>query len=298
MLLKTKREGRSISSIIGHIEENFFAVCRYWGSLISSFIQIDSIGALGTGVPVSDINWVFNEKPLNSDSAKDIVDIKKYYKKLSLRFWWWVYPCGQSPENNKTLQDANLELFKKVPCMAATLNDSLLDDSLADEIRVLQVKSKKDLLIWRDVSFEGFEMPDRARKPYGIFVSSFDLDEHSPQKLFIAYYDGKPVATSLLFIHKNTAGIYYVSTLPAYRNKGCGLRITQAAMQSAKKSGFKDVILQATPMGERLYKKIGFKEHCQAEIYKLKKDCNCKTNEFETLKRKQYSISSDGNSES
>ncbi len=226
---------------------------------------------MSTGVPVSDINWVFNESPLNNVCAEHVDEIKKYYETLKLRFWWWVYPRGQSPENHKTLQDANLTLFKKVPCMATTLNDSLLDYSLTDEVRVLQVKSKKDLLIWRDVSFEGFEMPDRAKGPYSFFVSSFDLDEYSPQKLFIAYCDEKPVATSLLFTHQNTAGIYYVSTLPAYRNKGCGLKITQAAMQSAKEAGFENVILQATPMGERIYKKMGFEEYCQAEIYKLKK---------------------------
>jgi ribosomal protein S18 acetylase RimI-like enzyme len=111
-------------------------------------------------------------------------------------------------------------------------------------------------------------MPARARKQYGAFVSSFKLDAQSPQKLFLAYRDEKPVATSLLFRHENTAGIYYVSTIPAYRNKGCGLRITQAAMQSAKKSGFTDVILQATPMGLRIYKRAGFTQYCQAEIYK------------------------------
>jgi hypothetical protein len=39
-------------------------------------------------------------------------------------------------------------------------------------------------------------------------------------------------------------------------------------MQSAKKSGFTDVILQATPMGLRIYKRAGFTQYCQAEIYK------------------------------
>ncbi len=112
-------------------------------------------------------------------------------------------------------------------------------------------------------------MPQRAREQYGAFVSSFDLGAQSPQKLFLAYCEGKPVATSLLFTHKNSAGIYYVSTLPAFRNKGFGLKITQAAMQAAKESGFKNVILQATPLGAKVYIRAGFKEYCQAEIYKL-----------------------------
>ena len=253
---------------IKNIEENYFAVCRYWGSFNSSLRQFDSIGAMSTGVPVADINWVFNEKPLNNDSERHVYEIKKYYEKLKLRFWWWVYPCGQSQKTKRILQDAGLRFFTKVPCMAAKLNESFLDRNLMDEIKILPVKTQKDLIVWKDTSFYGFEMPARARKQYGAFVSSFKLDAQSPQKLFLAYRDEKPVATSLLFRHENTAGIYYVSTIPAYRNKGCGLRITQAAMQSAKKSGFTDVILQATPMGLRIYKRAGFTQYCQAEIYK------------------------------
>jgi hypothetical protein len=40
-------------------------------------------------------------------------------------------------------------------------------------------------------------------------------------------------------------------------------------MLSAKESGFKDVILQATPLGAKVYRRAEFKEYCHAEIYKL-----------------------------
>ena len=255
--------------LIKHIEENFFAVCRYWGSLNSSLIYAGSIGAMNTGVAISDINWVWNEKPLTNDDAKSIADIKEIYKKLNLRFWWWIYPCGQSPETKSLLQDTGLRLIEKVPCMAAVLNDSISDKQSPDNVTISPVKDKNDLLIWEDISFHGFEMPPRVKEQYGAFVSSFDLGTQSPQKLFLAYCEGKPVATSRLFTHKNSAGIYYVSTLPAVRNKGFGLAITQGAMQAAMQDGFKNVILQATPLGAKVYIRAGFKEYCQAEIYKL-----------------------------
>ena len=255
--------------LIKHIEENFFAVCRYWGGLNSSFTQAGSIGAMNTGAAIADINWVWNEKPLTNDDAKSIADIKEIYKKLNLRFWWWIYPRGQSPETRSMLQDAGLRLIEKVPCMAADLSDSASEGQSPNNVTISLVKDKNDLLIWEDISFHGFEMPRRAREQYGAFVSSFDLAAQSSQKLFLAYFDGKPVATSLLFTHKNSAGIYYVATLPAYRNKGFGLAITQGAMQAAMQDGFKNVILQATPLGVKVYIRTGFKEYCHAEIYKL-----------------------------
>ncbi|MBN1363862.1 MAG: GNAT family N-acetyltransferase [Syntrophaceae bacterium] len=262
-------KGNSILSKIKNIEENFFAVCRYWGNLNSSLNQTDSIVAMSTGVRIADINWAFNEKPLNKDNEKHIYEIKKYYEKLNLSFWWWVYPCGQSPDTDRILRDAGLRLYTKVSCMAAKLSESLLDCKMTDKIKVLPVKNKKDLLVWKDISFDGFEMPPYTREQYGAFVLSFKLDSQSPQKFFLAYLDEKPVATSLLFFHKNIAGLYYVSTLPTYRNRGYGLKITQAAMQSAKESGFTDIILQATPVGARVYKSAGFMEYGQAEIYSL-----------------------------
>ena len=255
--------------LIRHIEENFFAVCRYWGSLNSSLIHDGSIGAMNTGVAISDINWVWNEKPLTNDDTKSIADIKEIYKKLNLRFWWWIYPRGQSPETESQLQNAGLRLIEKVPCMAADLIDLVSDKQIADNVTISPVKDKNDLLIWEDISFHGFEMPRRVREQYGTFVSSFDIGAQSPQKLFLAYFDGKPVATSLLFTYKNSAGIYYVSTLPAYRNKGFGLMITRAAMQAAKKACFKNVILQATSLGAQVYIRAGFKECCRADVYKL-----------------------------
>jgi predicted acetyltransferase len=80
--------------------------------------------------------------------------------------------------------------------------------------------------------------------------------------------DGKPAATSLLFMNSGTAGIYYVSTLPEYRNKGLGFYVTLAAMRAAKDAGYGEVILQATPDGEKVYRRIGFIEYCKAQIYK------------------------------
>jgi ribosomal protein S18 acetylase RimI-like enzyme len=255
---------------IESIEKNFFAVGRYWGNLNSSLTQFGSIWAMNTGVSIPDFNWVWNEKPLTNDNAKSIANIEEIYKKLNLRFWWWVYPTGKSPETMSLLQNAGLQLIEKVPCMAANLDYSALEKQIPNNITISPVEDKSDLLIWGDISFHGFEMPERAREQYGAFVSSFDLGSQAPQKFFLAYFDDKPVATSLLFVHNNTAGIYYVSTLPAYRNKGLGSLITLAAMQIAKKSGFKNVILQASPLGVNVYKRAGFKEYCQAEIYRYK----------------------------
>jgi len=227
--------------------------------------------AMSTGVPVSDVNWVCHEKPLNDKVSPAVAAIKNYYSNLNLHFWWWAYPGAQSPETDRILKTAGFRQYVKVSCMAADLSNLLADDAASDHIRIAPVKNQSDLLEWKNVSFEGFEMPARAQDPYEKFVTSFDLSTKTQQRLFIAYFDEKPVASSMLFVHQKTAGIYYVSTLPSYRNKGCGLKITQATMKEAKNSGFKKVVLQATPMGMPVYQRVGFRECCRAQIYRLQK---------------------------
>jgi len=226
------------------------------------------MGAMSTGVAIPDINWAWSTHSLAGTDKKCVAEIIHYYQKLNLRFWWWVFPGAQSSESDSILQGAGLRFFANVPCMVADLSDSFLKCELSASIQICPVKNKSDLMIWKDVSFDGFEMPHQVRNQYSAFVSSFEPGDLSPQKLFLAYTDGKPVASSLLFIHENTAGIYYVSTLPAFRKKGCGLKITQAAMKSARELGFKSVMLQATPWGERVYRRAGFNVECFAQIYK------------------------------
>ncbi len=251
------------------VENNFFAVGRYWGSLNSSFLQEGSICSMHTGVAISDFNWAWNEKPLDDCDITSVEGIKEFYRQQNLRFWWWVYPRGDSSQTKEMLENAGMRLIAQIPCMAADFNIKTLNDKTPDEVTVSEVKDTNDLLVWADVSLRGFQMPERAREQYNKFVLSFQRGNKEAQKLFLAYIDKKPVATSLLFMDKDTAGIYYVATLPEYRNRGMGYFVTLAAMRAAKAAGHNNIILQATPAGEKVYRRIGFQEICRAHIYKI-----------------------------
>lgn len=252
-----------------NIEKNFFSVGRYWGNLNASLKRKESVWWMNTGVAVSDMNWAWNETPLAAPDTAIVSEIREDYKKNNLRFWWWVYPCGQSAATSAILQNAGFRLYANVCCMAADLNESFPEPYATGDMEIYHVRSREDLAVWEDVAFHGFEMPRHARDPFGAFVSSFETGDQSPQRFILGCIQGKPVATSLLFKDQRTAGIYYVSTLPSYRNRGCGLSVTQTAMQLARESGFKDVVLQATPMGKRVYERLNFKRYYHAGIYTI-----------------------------
>jgi ribosomal protein S18 acetylase RimI-like enzyme len=123
--------------------------------------------------------------------------------------------------------------------------------------------------LWEEISFKGFDFSPETSQQYHRFVGTFNLNSDSPQKFFLACLDGKPVATSLLFLQENASGIYFVSTLPQLRKKGIGLALTYATMRYAKQAGALFATLQSSPDGFRIYQQAGFQEYYRADVYGL-----------------------------
>jgi ribosomal protein S18 acetylase RimI-like enzyme len=254
--------------IIKSIEENFFAVGRYWGSLNSSINHEQSIWYMSTGIPAADLNWVWNEKAFVTIEAGRISRIKEYYEQQALPFWWWVYPRGQSQSVDETLNAHGFHFVQSIPCLAASLSTLTLKACCRTDIAISLVKTRKDLDLWERISFSGFEMEGFAKKQYRRFVVSFEISNGSQQKLFLAYCDGNPAGTALSFFHNDTAGIYFVSTVPDYRKRGVGLAMTLTIMGYARQAGFNYCVLQSSEAGLNVYKRAGFKEYCQTDIYR------------------------------
>jgi ribosomal protein S18 acetylase RimI-like enzyme len=131
----------------------------------------------------------------------------------------------------------------------------------------VQVQNGETLHLWEKVSFAGFDFPPETQHQYHRFVGAFNLKTDSPQKFFLAYFNGQPVATSLLFLHDNAAGIYFVSTLAQFRQKGIGLAVTRSAMRAARHAGAQYATLQSSPDGLHVYRQAGFQEYCRADVY-------------------------------
>jgi ribosomal protein S18 acetylase RimI-like enzyme len=254
-------------SVINVIEDTFFANARYWGGLNASLYNSGSIWAMKTGIESADLNMVWNENPLTADDSRTIQNINNNFRQAGLPFWWWVFPRAKSPVTIDMLKSEGLSFVDNIPCMLADLS-FLPDEEPGDAtINVSRVKNKKELALWKEVSFAGFDFPPRTYDQYDRFTSTFNLGPDSPQKLFLGFFNGKPVATSLLFLTDNAAGIYFVTTLAGYRKKGIGLELTRATMRYAQKACARFATLQSSPDGLHVYEQAGFKEYCRVDVY-------------------------------
>jgi predicted GNAT family acetyltransferase len=63
----------------------------------------------------------------------------------------------------------------------------------------------------------------------------------------------------IVFSH-SIAGIYWVGTIESFRKKGLAEVCTATVTNEAFRRGASSVILQASPFGEPIYRRLGFKE--------------------------------------
>jgi hypothetical protein len=74
----------------------------------------------------------------------------------------------------------------------------------------------------------------------------------------VAYLEGRPVAAAQTLLSHGIAGVYWVGTVEAGRGKGLGETVTRAVTNRAFDLGAAANTLQASPMGEPIYTRMGY----------------------------------------
>lgn len=107
--------------------------------------------------------------------------------------------------------------------------------------------------------------PDWAE--YLRYLTRFDLPDGfyagvdpRPFHLLLARLDGETIGSAYGFDLDGNCGVYNVSTLEHARRRGIGTALTALALHDAAARGCRTATLQATPMAERIYAAIGFRD--------------------------------------
>jgi GNAT superfamily N-acetyltransferase len=254
---------------ISIIESTFFTMCRIWGRLNRSLSAAGSVHWMSSGVDSADLNMAWSETPLKLTDEGALETVKQFFESQKLPFWFWVFPCAQASITLELLKGAGFSFVHATPCMLIDLSDTNVKEVNEPSICLRRVEHEKDLALWRDVSFAGFDFPPETFEQFDRFTGTFSLQSDCPYRLFLAFRENQPVATSLLLLTEKAAGIYFVTTLADHRKKGIGSAVTAATLQYAKSSKMRFATLQASPDGLTVYQRLGFKEYCRVDIYSL-----------------------------
>jgi ribosomal protein S18 acetylase RimI-like enzyme len=77
---------------------------------------------------------------------------------------------------------------------------------------------------------------------------------------FVARLEGKPAAGAMTVVTHGVAGVYWVGTTPDARGRGLAELCTRAAGNAGFDLGGRIASLQASPMGEPVYRRMGYVE--------------------------------------
>lgn len=176
----------------------------------------------------------------------------------------WLILNHTSPQNEWLVRNG-FEKKNQSTGMAIDLAEAQPDLPVLDGLAVSTVTDEVALKDWAETVSAGM-----WRGEVGLERAAFlKLIEQGDIQGYVAYLDQQPVATSALFLSAGVAGIYLVATRPAYRRRGIGTIVTLAALQAARRLGYRVGILQATEAGKPVYERIGFREVCKFNYYTL-----------------------------
>jgi len=102
---------------------------------------------------------------------------------------------------------------------------------------------------------------------------NFDILAKMLNEKSIYFYAGsindQVVATLIISYSSTFAGLHTVTTHPNYRKRGIAGAMVLNALHHIQKQGYPLVVLQASPLGEGVYREIGFQKYFDLAHYAL-----------------------------
>jgi ribosomal protein S18 acetylase RimI-like enzyme len=84
-------------------------------------------------------------------------------------------------------------------------------------------------------------------------------------------HHGEPAAVALALHHDGDCGVSFVATVPKARRRGLAAEVMRQALEQARKDGCTTTTLQATDVGERLYRALGYRHLCVMQLWELRR---------------------------
>lgn len=182
---------------------------------------------------------------------------------------WWVINPESTPDNLKEtlLTKGFVCLGDDEPGMALCLDDTPKFPECPQYIKVSRVQSSEEFKDWVHTvnkALHGWELLSTEK-----YYSWLDADNIV---FYLAYFEGKPVATSATIQNGNKGSIEFVSTLSEYRKRGIGTAVSVTALCGLRDKGVGLVTLRSCNEAISMYEKLGFQTYYNQIIMKYERN--------------------------
>jgi ribosomal protein S18 acetylase RimI-like enzyme len=204
-------------------------------------------------MPFPLLNGIWVDGPDESTAARDIetaiVEVETEASPC-----WIVLRIGRTPTVERVVRELGFTSDETLPGMVARRDDLRL--SPGPKLEVTRVRDRDQLDVAAAVAASGFEAPSGALAP----LYSPNIAAIPGVSIYLAEAEGRPVSTATAWLGDGGIGIFNVATPPEFRGRGYGRAITAKAVQAGFDDGADLAWLQASPLGEPVYRAMGFRE--------------------------------------
>ncbi|GAB3995056.1 GNAT family N-acetyltransferase [Spirosoma daeguense] len=238
------------------VRQNFIAKAVYFAQLIPGMTAVETAeyAFVDTGLPTSTFN-VAIPKTGQSEFLLPLFERINTFTRNSFPVALWCFSdaLAELVQQHKLIGEE-----RNVAMWADLTNVAPADTSLPD-FHIRYVKTPDDYAHFADVLADLFgNLPEATQiRTYHQLISHAHKPEQ-PIRLYIGECAGQIVSTGTLFVDGDVAGIYDIATRPTSRGKGFGSVMFGYLLREANRLNARQVVLQASPDGLRIYQRAGF----------------------------------------
>ncbi len=255
----SKISSKSISSYIERNLDDFYVKSSTHSNFVSHLDdKIKWVLAKNADWP----DCIFRANFGNLDLEKEINHIKNIIHKKKAPNGWTVGPLTVPSNLGLILEKFGFKNVYHQTGMAIDLKKLVNLRIGQNNLKVNKVDNEDRLIKWFEVVSKVFNI----RVDFELLKFLFKENE---AHFYLGSVNNNVVSALMLYLSSGVAGLHAVSTLSEYRNKGFGLTISKTALTDAFDLGYLVGVLQASSMGQIIYRKLGFQKYCNIISYAL-----------------------------
>jgi ribosomal protein S18 acetylase RimI-like enzyme len=241
---------------------------RYWGTAPSVKIHDDEeMLRVDLGPDFGGWNNVAHLNVTPGEADNKIEEAISHYRPYRRPFIWYVTPSTRPRDLVGRLESHGFTHFSDDPGMAIELEELRDIPPMPSGFSVEYVEDEDALRSFFDIWITGYEYPAFIKEPFIKLYTEIGFSEDRPDRMYLGYLEGKPVATSMTYCEGDTAGVWWVAVLPEARRRGIGTVMTVKPLLEARSQGLRYGILISSQMGYSSYRRLGFQEYTKLRYW-------------------------------